>query len=501
MSKKSPIFYSAILLTSVNLLLRFVATTFQVYISGKIGAEGIGLLQLVLSVGGLALTAGLAGIRTATMYLTAAQFGLKKPENISHTLSACVGYSIICSCTVAIILSVFAPKIAGSWIGNIHTTGSIRLYAGFLPVSCLCGVMTGYFTAAGRIKTFAAVEVIEQIFCILLTMVLLTTWAENDTIRSCNAIILGSGLGACLTLFLLMILRILERAPEGPPFPIRKKLLNTAAPLAVADDLKAGINTAENLMVPKRLSLYTGAQTPLAAFGTVCGMVFPVLMFPAAIVFSLAELLVPEMSRCNASQNNLRIRYLARKSLRIVFLYGCLLGGLLNICAIPLCQKLYQNQQAGKYLQLYSFLAPMLYCDGIIDAMNKGLGKQKISVQFNILTAILDIVFLYLLLPRFGMKGYYVSFLITHLLNFLMSISLLIKTVKVRIRIKMPVITVFSTCIAILLSSLVPNITLKAICFLLIFFSLMVLTGMITRRDILWIKGLLNNKKSTNVAI
>ena len=50
-------FYSTLLLTGVNLLLRLVATSFQVYISGRIGATGVGLLQLVLSVAMLAETA------------------------------------------------------------------------------------------------------------------------------------------------------------------------------------------------------------------------------------------------------------------------------------------------------------------------------------------------------------------------------------------------------------------------------------------------------------
>ena len=70
------------MLTAVNLLLRFVSTSFQVYVSGRIGAAGVGLLQLVMSVGALALTAGIAGIRTATMYLTAEELGKKRPQNV-----------------------------------------------------------------------------------------------------------------------------------------------------------------------------------------------------------------------------------------------------------------------------------------------------------------------------------------------------------------------------------------------------------------------------------
>ena len=44
MPKKIPIFYSALLLTGVNLLLRLAGTSFQVYLSATIGAAGIGLL-------------------------------------------------------------------------------------------------------------------------------------------------------------------------------------------------------------------------------------------------------------------------------------------------------------------------------------------------------------------------------------------------------------------------------------------------------------------------
>ena len=79
MPKKLPIFYSALLLTGVNLLLRLVGTSFQVYISGRIGAAGVGLLQLTMSVGSLAMVTGIAGVRTAAMYLTAEELGKKRP--------------------------------------------------------------------------------------------------------------------------------------------------------------------------------------------------------------------------------------------------------------------------------------------------------------------------------------------------------------------------------------------------------------------------------------
>ena len=145
--KKLPIFYSALMLTGVNLLLRLVSTSFQVYISGRIGAAGVGLLQLVLSVGAMAMTAGMAGVRTATMYLTARQLGIKKPGNVHWVLSGTYIYSLLCSGVISFGLYIFAPAIATHWIDHPQTVGALRLYACFLPLTCLCGMMTGYFTA------------------------------------------------------------------------------------------------------------------------------------------------------------------------------------------------------------------------------------------------------------------------------------------------------------------------------------------------------------------
>jgi len=494
LQRKMPIFYSALMLTGVNLLLRLVSTSFQVYISGKIGAAGVGLLQLVLSVGALAMTAGIAGIRTATMYLTAEELGRKRPGNVIWVLSGCFLYSIICSGTVAVLLHIFAPFLAQNWIGDVRTADAIRLYACFVPVTCLCGVMTGYFTAANRIGTLAAVEVAEQFFSMAVTMTVLTLWAGSDPAKACQSIIFGSGLAACLTLTALIILRLRENVKSAKAIPVRSRLLQAAIPLALADDLKAGISTTENLMVPKRLALYPHTDDPLAAFGTVCGMVFPVLMFPAAILFGLAELLIPELARCAAAESKVRIRYLVKRSLRVALIYGCTFCGLEYLLSAELCMALYGSYDAGKYLQLYALLIPMLYCDAITDAMTKGLGQQKACVRYNIITSTMDVIFLYLLLPRYGMMGYFFSFLVTHLLNFMLSLRRLLMIVGKVISLWVPVFTALSTAAAIFIASHVHIPTIRGIAFVVILGCLLFLLRVLGKEDIAWLKGLLQKR-------
>lgn len=496
MPKTIPIFYSALLLTAVNLLLRFVGTSFQVYISASLGPAGVGLLQLTMSVGSLAMVAGMAGIRTATMYLTAEELGRKKPQNVTWVLSGCFLYSICFSGSMGLLLYCFAPQIATIWIGDSRTVEALQLFASFLPVTCLCGVMTGYFTAAKRIGTLAAVEVAEQCCSMVITLAALHFWAGSDPGRACQSVVLGSCLGACLTCGCLVFIRLGEKPKKGEAIAVRSRLIQTALPLAAADVLKSGINTVENLMVPKRLALNVSIKDPLAAFGIVSGMVFPLLMFPACILYGLAELLIPELARCAAAGSKQRISYLVKRSLKISMLYGLLFSGFLSLLAEVLCIRFYSNTEAGHYLRLYALMIPMLYCDAITDAMTKGLGQQKICVRYNILTSAMDVLFLYILLPIHGMDGYFFSFIVTHLLNFVLSLRRLLKITGESIPFYIPGLSFASAIAALWGASQFQQSFLQCFTFVCLLVSLLYLFRVIQREDIIWIRGLIARKSA-----
>ena len=480
------------MLTGVNLLLRFTGTAFQVFISGRIGAAGVGLLQLVLSVGGLSMTAGIAGIRTTTMYLVAEELGKKRPHNTPWVLSGCICYSILCSGVIAVALYLLAPTIASAWVGDIRTLSAIRLLAAFLPVSCLCGVFSGYFIAANRVGMLAAVEVAEQFLSMAVSASALLFWADSDPGKACQSVVLGSCAGSALTLICLSVLRIKENQRSGSKIPVTRRLIDSALPLALADDLKAGISTLENLMVPKRLALYTAGS--LALFGTVCGMVFPILMFPAAILFGLTELLIPEMARCNAAGSRQRVHYLMHRSLRLALIYGTVCSGILYLCAPELCQSLYKSSEAGTFLRWFAPLAVMLYCDIITDAIIKGLGQQKISVRYNILTSAMDVAFLFILLPRFGIMGYFFSFLVTHALNFYLSLRRLLKITEQEIDLHCAITALVCAVAAIGICSPVPSPMIRCLAFGVVLFSMLFLLRVLNKEDIRWIKGLIYKK-------
>ena len=306
--------------------------------------------------------------------------------------------------------------------------------------------------------------------------------------------VLGSGISSCLTLITLMVLRLRNQEQTGARIRVGKRLLHTAVPLGLGDTLKAGISTAENLMVPKRLALFPGTAEPLALFGTVCGMVFPVMMFPAAIVFGLAELLIPELARCNAAGSNKRIQYLVKRSLRIVLLYGLLMGGGEFLLADHLGMGLYKSPEASRYLRLYALLIPMLYCDAITDAMVKGLGQQTYSVRYNILTSFMDVALLFILLPKYGMVGYFWSFLVTHAINFLLSLGRLKKVSGVGLDVTPVLKAGIASVAGVLVSSMATGPFIRAVAYIVVLGCALYLLGVVTKEDFHWLRSLIIRK-------
>ena len=501
MTAKGTLFGGALMLTCVNLLLRFAGTSFQVWLSGRIGAGGIGLLQLVLSVNFLALTLGTAGGRTTAMYLSAAELGRGRKDNADRLLGGCFVYSITCGAAVSIALFLTAPRLASDWIGSPDALPALRTWASFLPVICLCGVMTGYFTAAQRIGTLAAVEVAEQLFSIAITAFVLSLTTPENRAGACRAVVLGTCLGAVLTLTCLMVLYASSGGSGSSRIPVAGPVLKCAVPLALADDLKAGVSALENLMVPRRLALYSGISDPLAAFGRISGMVFPVLMFPSAILASLAEVLIPELARCAAVGSHNRIRYLVRRNLRLTLLYGLICAGMMYLLSDDLCAWLYPQQDIAPLLRRFAVLVPMLYCDLISDAMTKGLGQQAACAQYSIVSNVVDVALMFYLLPRFGIDGYFFSFTLTHALNFGLGLRRTLKISGVKCPPVFPLLAMGISCFSVLGGSCFTGSMRRITAFLGLFFGLCFYTGILGRGDLRWLRALINlPKKHTKTA-
>lgn len=504
---RSSILYHALLLTGVNFLLRGVSMLFQIYLSNRVGAAGVGLMQLIFTVEAAAMTFGLSGARVAAMYLCAEEYGRRHLPGVRAALRLCLRYGAVCSLLAAAVLFFAAARIASNWLHNPDAAGALRLVALGLPVNCCCAILGGYFTACNQVGRLVRVEVAERLACLALTMALLVFRSGFSPAETCGTVIFGgilTSLAACAALAVI-IYRDLRCAEPDPGLQMGRRLRKLCLPLAASDYLRSGLRALEQFLIPWGLMRAGGSSdAAMAEYGMFGGMVFPILMFPAALLYALSDLLVPELARCRAEGSRRRVRHLTKTCLHMGLIYSGCVAGLLFVLSTSLGQLFYHREDVGTYLRLFAPMVLSLYTDAIVDGMLKGLGEQVACARYNTITSALDVAILFLCLPRFGLRAYLFSFFLTHLMNFALSLHRLLAVTGYLPSFSRTLRTLFSTAAATAVSSLLhvdqlnlPGILFcRSLLFCTVLLLVLLLTGAFSSADFHLLSNALCKKSS-----
>lgn len=420
--------YNTALLTFSSLLMSGIGMAFQVWLAARIGTAGIGLYQLTLSVSNLAATFAISGIRFATTRLVAEELGRENSGGIREAMRRCLAYAAFFGIAALLILYYLAEPLAYLAIRDARTVFSLQLAAFSMPCIALSSAMTGYFTACGRVWKSSLVHLTEQ-----LSGVLLVAWALNrvgvgDVERSCAAVTFGRLVADVLSLSLMSLVYRLDRRYHFGGAPqvgrLTGRMLRLAMPLAVSAYARSALSTLQHLLVPRGLRASGfSADRALSGYGILQGMVLPVLCFPSCLLGSLAELIVPELTEAQMRGDRPAIRHLVQRLLRASLGYSLFVSLFLFLCARPLAFYLYKSSQAGEFLRLLAPLIPVMYTDITVDGCLKGLGEQLWSMGVNIAEALLGLLLVWQLLPRYALAGWIGILYITEGFNFALSAS------------------------------------------------------------------------------
>ncbi len=429
---------NGLILACSTVFLRGVGLFFNVYITGKIGAEGIGLFGLIMSVYLFATTLANSGASLATTRLVTEELTLGCDRGIRKGMVFCLCYTLCFGLLSAGLLFFFAEPLGVLGMGDERTVKSLRALSVSMPFIALSSAMGGYFTAVRRVAKSAAAQVFEIFVKILVTVFFLSFVPGGNIEYACLAVVAGGSvaeMASCLFLFCFYRgdLRRYDGTREGEKaYGIR--MTKIAVPVAVSAYLRSGLVTVEHLLVPRGLKQFgASASSSLAQYGVVHGMVMPVLLFPCAALSAFGGLLVPELSEFQKIGQKKSIDFVASRALRLTLLFGIAAAGVFFAFSHELGMAIYKSGDAGLFIRFLAPLVVVMYADNVTDAMLKGLGQQVYSMGYNIIDSAVSVVMISVLLPRFGVDGYVAVIFTTEILNAFLSIHRLLSITEVRL--------------------------------------------------------------------
>jgi len=430
--KRTGIFLkNGLILAGCSIFMRAAGVSFNVYITNQVGAEGIGLYGLIMSVYMFATTLASSGVNLATTRLVTEELAKNNFYGIKKSMFCALFYSLTFGILSASLLFFFAPQIAEYWLRDLRTLRPLYALSVSLPFISLSAAMSGYFMAVRRIAKNAVTQIFELTIKILVTIYTLRLFAGRGIEHACFAMVLSGSIAEMCSCLLLYSLyrhdRLRYHASRGHGNGYLGRLVSVSMPVAVSAYLRSGLVTLEHLLVPIGLKKYgASSSSSLAQYGVIHGMVMPVLLFPSALVSAFASLLVPEFTELQTQQKKAGINRIASRAFSTALQFSIGTATIFFTFAESLGMALYKSADAGLFIKFLAPLCVVMYLDGVTDAMLKGLNEQMSSMRYNIIDSAVSVVLIYTLLPRYGVDGYIAVLFITELLNAFLSMNRLI---------------------------------------------------------------------------
>lgn len=435
MSDARKLLHNTLLLTAASFLMRTVSVSFNVYLTNRIGADGIGLFQLIFAVYSPAVTFACSGIRLAAMRLTADAAALGK-RNERQIMRRCLLYALTCSAAASAVLFFGADLIGTKWIRDVRSVSSLKILCASLPFVSMSAALNGYFTAVGKLVRYTAVQLLEQIFKIAVTVFALGKASAGGGLEeACKSVTFGISAAEVFSLACsYTVYRLSSEKPKQSENKITKKLLKISVPDAVGSEMRSILMTVEHLLIPSGLRK-SGCepQSALASYGVIHGMSLPLVLYPSALLSSLSGLLIPELSAHNISGSRTRIGYIISRVLHLTLIFSIGTAGTMYFGAEKLSLAVYGNSDAAFYIQLLSPLIPVMYADMSVDGILKGLDQQVSCMRYNMIDASLCVALVYFLVPVFAVKGYIIVVFVSECVNFFLSFRRLTIVSEVKI--------------------------------------------------------------------
>jgi stage V sporulation protein B len=433
--KKQTIIKGTIILTVAGLITRLLGFANRIYLSNLIGAEGMGLYQLVFPIYMVCYTICCSGLFTAVSRLTAEEKGKVNSPNVHKPMLIVTLISTTISIMLMILLYINADLLSIKLINEPRISLGLKIVALTLPFTAITHCIKGYYYGLNKPLIPATTQVLEQIVRISVIYILSSFFISKGLDYACAMAVIGMALGevASCTILILSYTTNIKKATVKASKKYNyfiKKVTSISLPITTNRLITTLLVSIETILIPTKLQAYGYSHSyALSIYGTLTGMALPLIFFPTIVTNSASLMLLPAIANANARNNKSMIKLTVTKTLKYTIIMGIISTFLFIAFGKDLGTIIYNEKYVGTLLVTLGWLCPFLYLQITLGSILNGLDKQLITFRNNIIGLGVRIIFIYTLIPKYGLNGYLWGLLAGYLIVSALDAYYLIKVI------------------------------------------------------------------------
>ena len=421
---KNTLITGTAILVLTGLSTRLLGFYYRIFLSAQIGAEGIGLYQMIFPIYILCMSICSSGIQLGICQQVSKN-ELKGKSSLFTGLLITLPISIICS----LIIYSGSDFLAIHYLNEPRCQPLLMLLSFCIPFATIHNCINGYFLGFQNAAIPGITQLIEQIGRILVVYILFAS--SNSAFNSSPenlALIAVIGLLASeiistifsIGAFYISLIKKNSLPKTYKHYKLRKSLSELAKisiPISMTNISLSIVHSVEASAIPLFLNKYglTTSQS-ISTYGILTAMAMPFILFPTTITCAVAKMLLPMISKYTSMGNSAKVKHLTYNTLKYCSLFGlfCTLFFLFSGRFIGIF--FFHSSDAGSFITILAWLCPFIFISTTLGSILNGLGFTKTTFYHNLFAALLRLSFILILIPIIGIKGYLWGILASELL-------------------------------------------------------------------------------------
>ncbi len=423
---KNNIYKSAAQVTVFSTVEKGLSFFYRIVLSRIIGAEGLGIYQICLTVFAVFLTAASSGVPVTVSRLMAKSGASGDIRGRHSAVTAGVICTLVITIPTALILFLCRNALGFLFSDDRCIQIFVLLLPGLILTS-VYAVIRGSFWGNKQFLPYSVIELLEDAVMVFCGIWLI--WGVDDPVSGAR----NATLAVLISYIFSFIVSLFWYFKKGGKFINPKQqlkpLISAAAPITAMRTATSLINSIVAVLLPALLMTMCGFTNSeaISLYGVLMGMAVPMLFTPSALIGSIAVVVAPELSENFYKNNKNAVRYDVEKTVKAAIFIAAMLIPVLFVLGGAVGEFLYDNELCGKIVQASAFIIlPMcitMITNTVLNSMNC---EKRTLLYFGIGSAVM-LLCIACLTRWLGIYSYIIGFGLDEIICAVLNLRLLKK--------------------------------------------------------------------------
>lgn len=423
---KQNIYRSAALVTVFSTIEKALSFFYRIVLSRIIGAEGLGIYQICLSVFAVFLTAASSGIPVTVSRLMAKSGAAGDVKGKNSAVTAGILATLIFTVPIAIIL-FFGRNLLDFLFSDERCKDIFLLLLPGLILTSIYAVIRGSFWGNKQFLPYSIIELLEDAVMVVLGCILV--YGIADPVLGAQRATIAVLVSYVFSFIVSLGWYFIKGGRLANPKNQLKPLFSSSLPITAMRTSTSILNSVVAVLLPVLLmNAYNLTNSEaISLYGVAIGMSVPILFIPSSLIGSISVVVAPELSENFYKNNTALVKYDVEKSVKAAIFIATLLVPVLFVLGGDIGEVLYSNELSGEIVHRCSFILLPMCLSMITTTVLNSMNCEKRTLIYFVVGAAAMIISIFTLTKYIGVYSYMVGLAANFTISGALNLNLLRK--------------------------------------------------------------------------